>query len=43
MSSGGAPETRAALGAKDLSLLVWDVSVNDFDHSPAHTSLPITL
>lgn len=37
----GASDTLVALGEKALSMLVLDVAVNEYDYSPAHTSLSI--
>lgn len=37
-----ASHTLVALGEKALSMLVLDVTVNECDYSPAHTSLPIS-
>lgn len=38
----GASDTLVALGKKAMSMLVLDVTVNECDHSPAHTSVPIS-
>lgn len=38
----GASDTLVALGEKAMSMLVLDVTANEYDHSPAHTSIPIS-